>query len=235
MRFSMRLILAVCVSSVLLLGITSNAGATLVPFTEDFAADASDWRDAPGTTDLTYNAAGGPDGSSYASGTFNFVASLATDMPAIHRGHDEYGTSGSSGGAFVGDWITGGVTSFSAFVRHDAGVPLMFFTRWAGPVNFPGAAGVTGPVMPNTWTQISFAVNPGSPFVYEGPPSTYGSVFSNVGHIQIGVFQPGEVLAGQDFNYTFDLDQVSVTPEPGSIALLGAGVVCVIARRRRRA
>ena len=111
----------------------------------------------------------------------------------------------------------------------------MFFTRWANPANYPAAAGVTGPVMPNTWTQINFAITAGSPLVYEGPPSTYGSVFGNVGHIQIGVYQPGDGLAGVDHDYTFDLDQVSITPEPGSIALLGAGVVCVIARRRRRA
>lgn len=234
MRFSLRLISAVCVSSVLLLGIAPHAAAALVvPFTEDFAVDASNWRDAPGTTDLTYNAAGGPDGGSYASGTFNFVNSGPTDTPAILRGQAGFG---SSGGAFVGDWLTDGVTNFSAFVRHNAGEPLTFFTRWATPANTPGAAGVAFvPVQPNTWTQINLPIALGPHMFPEGAPFVFDQVFSNVGNVQIGVFQPGANLAGLDQDFTFDLDQVSITPEPGSLALLGAGFVCVIARRRRRA
>ncbi len=206
--------------------LTATVSAATVPFTEDFPTDASNWRNSGGTVALDWFSAGGPDGGSYASGPFNFVHSGANTTPSILRGHDSYDASGD---AFVGDWLAAGVTHFSMTVRHDAPEPLIFFARFAGPANFPGAAAVKfTPVFPHTWTQIDFLIDPSNPeIVLEGFP--FEDVFSNVGNIQIGV-SVSATLAGVDHTYSFDVDKISIVPEPAT--LLGLALLAIAARRR---
>ena len=198
--------------------------AATVPFTETFNAGSANWFDSPGTAPLAWNVFGGPDGSPFASTTFNFVNFAANARPALFRAQDEFG---SSGGAFVGDWVTGGVTGFNASVRQNSGVPLKFFVRFASPSNFPGAGyDFVIPVPSGTWTSLSAAL-PNPDLIFEGP-FTYGQVFGNVGHVQIGVYVP-QGLAGVDAPFSFDIDNVSIVPEPTSLALLAIGA-CVIGR-----
>lgn len=212
--------------------IASTQAAVNVPFTEHFSTDAADWRNAPGTADLTWVASGGPNGSAYVSGTFNFLNSTSADTPAIFRAHDEYGTAGSSGGAFVGNWIDAGVGGICFFVRHNAPEPLTFFVRFASPTNFPGAASVLStPVAGGNWTRLSVPI-PDPNFVFEGP-FTFAQVFSNIGHVQIGVFAPAG-LVGVDQVVTFDLDTVSLDDSPAcapAMSFAGAGLlgVCILA------
>ncbi len=213
----------------------ASAQATLVPFTENFTSGPADWRQANGTTDLAWNAAGGPAGSSYASAAFNFQAQAPDAQSLVIRAHDEYG---SSGGAFVGNWLADGVDGFSVWVRHNTPMPLTYFVRYASPVNFPGAASVQFvPVLPNTWTQLNFNIAFGDPnLTLEGPPTPafFNSVFSNIGHVQVGVVTPA-ALAGSATNYAFDIDQPSIVPEPASIALVGLASCGILLRRRRNA
>jgi len=208
------------------------ADAALVPFTEHFAADASRWRDTSGTTELSWVAAGGPDGSSYVFENFNFVSTTPGATPALFRAHDAFD---SSDDAFVGDWIADGVTVFSAFVRHDAPLPLTFFTRFASSANFPGAVGLNfAPVPPNTWTEIAVGIFAGNPqFIFEG--TDFATVFSNVGNLQIGMLVP-DALVGADVTVAFDLDQPAIVPEPATAALgLLAAAILLAARRRTAA
>jgi hypothetical protein len=199
------------------LGFVASAMGTTVPFTEEFATDASNWRDAGGGALLSFNASGGPDGSSFASGTFNFVGSAEGDTPVLLRGQDGFN---SSGDAFVGDWLTDGVETFSAYVKHDAPAALNFFTRFASSANFPGAVAIDfGPVLPNTWTEISFAISPASAQFVTFEGSDFNTVFSNIGNVQIGVSVPA-TLAGTDASYTFSLDKPTVVPEPATLGLL---------------
>ncbi len=141
-------------------GFAAEVRAATVPFTETFNAGSANWFDSPGTTPLAWNVFGGPDGSPFASTPFNFVNSAANDTPVLFRAQDEFA---SSGGAFVGDWVTGGVTVFNASVRQNSGVPLNFFVRFASPNNFPGADNVFPISVPSgTWTSLSAALpNPG--------------------------------------------------------------------------
>ena len=214
------------------LGMTVSApvSAVEVPFTEEFVNDAADWRESTGTTSLSWAMNGGPDGSSHAFGTFNFVDSIEDDTPVMFRAHDEYG---SSGGAFEGDWIADGVTEFSVMVMHNAGMPLFFFTRFASPDNFPGAIGVEfTPVQSGQWSLLSFAIDPDNPQFVSFEGSDFETVFSRIGHVQIGVTVP-EGLEGTDQEFTFRIDKPAVVPEPGALALLGVGALTLLRGRRR--
>ena len=202
--------------------------AATIPFTEDYAADNASWKDAA-NADLTYTAVGGPDGSGFVSGQFSFSAQAADDTPVLLRGHDNFD---SSSDAFVGNWITDGVTEFSAFVRHNAPIPLNFFTRFVSSFNFPGGVALDFvPVLPNTWTKVTFDVTSTSPQFLTFENSNYNAVFNNIGNVQLGVSVPA-ALAGSTAPITFDLDQPTITPEPASVGLLAVGALGLLRRRR---
>ncbi len=211
-------------SCVSLLWITLTAAPALsatIPFTEGFDADASNWYDAGSTGPLSWVPAGGPDGSAYASGSFNFAPFIAGDTLSAARAQDEFG---SSGGAFEGNYIVEGVLSLSVFVRHDAPVPLNVFSRLSGPANFPGAIAIAFvPVLPNTWTEIVFDLTVSSPHLVSFEGSSYAAVFSNVGHVQFGVEVPA-LLAGSDVDYDFQIDGVSLVPEPTTAGMMVLGL-----------
>lgn len=219
------------------MSLVTPALALVVPFTEGFAGNAANWRDNASALALSFNAAGGPDGSSYVSTPFSFVNNAEGDQVSLFRANGaNVPTPGgaASDGAFFGSWITGGVSSTSFSFRHNATVPLHVFIRFASPGNFPGAAvQFTALAQPNAWTSFSVVVSPANlAIIYEGGPSNFGSVFGNVGRLQIGAIVPAG-LAGGTSSITFDLDQVSLVPAPGAAALLGlAGAA---AARRRRA
>ncbi len=213
-----------------LLGVlSSNSSAAIVPFTEDFDNDAANWFDTTGMNLLDWFPAGGPDGGSYVSSIFNFLNSVPDDPAVLFRGHDAFD---SSGDAFVGNWITDGVSEFSFFIRHNAPLPLTAFTRFASPMNFPGAVALEFvPLLPNVWTEISIAIDPANPqfITFEG--SDFETVFSNIGNLQLGVIVPRD-LAGVDADFTFDLDKVTIIPAPAGFAVVVIGAL--VNRRRRR-
>ena len=220
----------------LLLLVDLSSAFAVVPSTEDFPVDSANWRDStglPGSGALAFNAAGGPDGGSYASGTFAFAdPNSAGDTVVLFRGQDEYG---SSGGVFEGNWAADGIRKVTAQVRHDAPVPLNFFFRASGPFNFPGGVAVDFvPVLPNQWTEIDFTLNPGSPQFVSFEGMTWASIFNNVGHTQFGVSIPA-ALAGNPTTYTFDIDKISVNvPEPTTVSLAGLSMIGLLGFRRRR-
>ena len=205
----------------------TGASALVVPFTEDFDADSANWFNATITGPVDWSAAGGPDGGAYATTGANFQFNGEGDMPALFRGEAGFG---SSGGAFAGDWIAEGVTQFSFSVRHNAPSPLTFFARFA-PSAAPGANAVEFvPVLPNVWTTITVAIDPLTPFFYEG--TTFGTTFNNIGRVQIGLFGLTGV-AGVDQQFTFDLDKPTITPAPSAAGLFTLAGVAFSRRRRR--
>lgn len=224
---------------VALLGLSwsSGASATTVPFTEEFASGASDWRSAAGTADLTWVSSGGPDGGSYASASFNYFgfSNPFGGGPVIFRGHAQYGTSGASGGAFIGNWTTDGVQQVSAWVRHDTGVDLTFFLRVASTFNFPGAvfAG-TDVVTSGEWTLVTFDIDPLSPLCI-GEGVSCAAALASIGNVQLGTSAPA-ALTSLNQAFTLDVDQITVTnvPEPGTLALLASGLGALAGAGRRR-
>lgn len=216
-----------CIANILaiLTGSGLSAAAVDVPFSEGFAADAAGWTDSGNIAFLTHEATGGPDGGAYASTQFAFDSGggAGGTSAVLFRGQDEFS---ASGGAFVGDWDGNGVRRLTAQVRHDTPVPLLYFARVSGPLNFPGSVAVAfAPVPPNQWTTLQFDVSPSSPQLVSFEGSDYATVFSDVGHVQFGVSIP-DALATDATVYTFGLDNVSIDiPEPGSFMLLALACV----------
>lgn len=204
------------------------AAAVTVPFVEDFAADAANWREWTGTADATWESTGGPDNGSYVATTFNFQntsSGIPGSLPfaILFRGQSAYG---SSGGAFVGDWRNG-VGGVSMYVRHSgpSAIPLQYFIRYADPTNFPGGVTiVTKTVQPDTWTRLDAPV-PDPNMIYEG---NYGfdAVFDNIGNVQVGVLVP-ESLQLQDITYGFDIDKVATSADDACVGVTcTSGQVC---------
>jgi len=223
-RFSYR---AALIAATLMLAAHSPARAVVIPFTETFDTDAANWLDNSGFTIVDHAT---EDGNGFITDTFDFTGFAAGEQsPVLFRAN---GANNPSGGAFVGDWITDGVATFSFDVRHDFDSPLTFFARFAAPTNFPGAIAVAfTPVAADTWTTLTIAIDPSNPEYVSFEGQTFESIFSNIGRVQIGA-NVDENLAGQ--TATFDVDNVNVAvPETTSLAVLIAGGSLVGLRRRR--
>jgi hypothetical protein len=224
-------------AAVAALALASGAGAAsalTVPFTEDFTTHVAGWENATNNP-LSFVASGGSDGGSYASGTFNyfnFVGPFGSG-PVTFRGQDE---DNASGLAFVGDWIAGGVQTVSIWVRQNTTETLGYFLRIATSANFPGAViNSTTLVAPNTWTQVSFDIDPNSPLC-TGEGVTCAQALANVAHLQFGTTAPA-ALTGLDQVFTLDIDKITISsvPEPTTMLLLAGGLAGLAWQSRRLA
>lgn len=193
-----------------------HSQALVVPFTEDFVSDNSNWLNGASSS-ATWLPSGGVDGGGYI--TANTTVSNTGFGAIAFRGN---AAADASGDAFVGDWLAGGVTLFTTYVRHNALTSLDIFARLDAGAGRAGSS-VNFSVAPNTWTQLSVPIveSPGSFQSYGA--GNFTTVFTNIQNIQV-VLALNSDLAGQI--YTIDVDQVSVVPEPGTLGLAaGAGVL----------
>lgn len=206
-----------------------SASAGLIGATETFDTDSANWVNAAGSGFLDWFPSGGPDGSAFASGAFNFANTNTGDTPVILRAQS---AANSSGGIFFGDYISEGVSELRFSIRHDAPSPATFFVRFAAPANFPGATAVLfTPVAGDIWTDISVILDPSNPQFVTFEGSDFNTIFSNIGRLQFGV-SVGDGLAGVDQSFRFDIDNVRLVPAPG--ALVGVFSAGLFMTRRRR-
>ena len=209
------------------LGIPAPTNAAVIPFTEDFSTGTANWKNSA-NADATYVPSGGVGGVSdgYISVQRTFTAN-PTSAQTIFRGQDQFN---SSSDAFVGNWLAAGVTHFSFWVRHNAASDLTFGTRFATSANSPGANGLGSPTAapPNVWTMVEIPVSPA--VITPEPPSSFDVIFGSIGNLQISA-RPGNNL---NVPLTFDLDRVTIVPEPATLGLwcIAAGFGILFVRRR---
>lgn len=215
-------------------GLSTTAIAATVPFTEHFSAGSvENWEDT-NNDPATWVASGGVEGGGFARTSFNYFNFFSPfgGGPVTHRAT---GSDGASGGNFIGDWLSDGVGTLSAWVRHDAPEELTFFARIAGAANFPGAViATTVAVSPNTWTQLSWDIDSSNPLcIAEG--GTCASAFANVANLQFGTDAPTGLI-DDDIAYHLDIDRVRIqaVPEPGTATLLLLGLVGISRARGKR-
>jgi len=212
-------------SAIVLAASAGLASAVVVPYTEQFDSAASNWSRAAAFSPLTYTGSGGPDGSAFGSMTTSFTTNPLGDIPILFRGQSNFG---SSSGAFVGNWISSGVTAFSFSVRHDGATPFTFFARFA-PAGGPGVVALVSSIPANEWTTFVVPITPSTPFIYEG---TNFNIFANVARVQVGVMLD-ETQAGTSTAVRFDIDNVSIIPAPSVAAAAACAGVMGLRRRRR--
>lgn len=201
------------------------ASALIVPFTEDFTSGASNWLNGASTAP-TWSAAGGVDGGGYISAPGAITAGGFGTI--VFRGN---GSADASGDAFVGDWISGGVSTFTAYVSHDAPVALNFYARLDAGSGRAGSS-VDFSVAPGAWFQLEVPiVNSPTSFQSYGA-GTFATVFNGIQNVQIALSATQDPsTAGQTYNVS--LDRVATVPEPGTLGLVasGLGALFLVGRR----
>jgi len=196
---------------------SAKSVALTVPFTEQFPSGSAGW--VEGTTNApSWYATGGVENGSYISGS----ATIDTNGfgPIVFRGNN---ANNASDDAFVGNWLAGGVTLFTAFVRHNSPTNLFFYVRFDRGM---GNAASSNPleVAPNTWSQLAIPITNslGTNGVFQsyGAAGTnFNAVFTNMQNVQIAL-SSGQNAATNGQTSTIDLYQPAIVPEPSTWALM---------------
>jgi hypothetical protein len=206
-----------------------SASAGIVGFVEDFPTGDANWRGDSLASTLEWSAAGGPGDAAFVTSVFNLSGTTAGGFPAtVIRAASSVG---SSDNAYVGDWISAGVTGVSFRFRHDLAEPVRLSLRVAPATNFPGGSAYGAIVAANEWTQVHFDLTPSSAQWVSFSGTSWAAVMQSIANIQIGFLVP-EALAGQDVVGRFDMTGFTIVPAPAAAALLA--MVGAMGSRRRR-
>jgi hypothetical protein len=209
-----------------------------LPFTEEFATNASGWLTGVSTPPAWFSTGGVNDSAyiSFTSPEFTSGTNSFDGAPPLQLMFRANNAADASGDAFVGNWLSGGVVSLSLAVRHNYTETLNFYARFAstgGAGASLGFAGVFAVEPTNTWTTITIPiVNSNPPFTSFGT-GNFTSVFSNVQNLQFGLYLPTNTTFT---DLRMDIDRVSIVPEPSTWALVAcsASVLAGLALRRRK-
>ena len=186
--------------------------ALIVPFTEDFSSGASNWLNGSSAAP-TWSATGGVDGGGHISAPGAISAGGFGTI--VFRGN---ASADASGDAFVGDWIGGGVSAFSAYVSHDAPVALNFYARLDAGAGRAGSS-IDFSVAPGAWFQLNVPIVNSSTSFQSYGAGTFATVFNGIQNVQIALSSTQDPsTAGQTYNVS--LDRVATVPEPKTISML---------------
>lgn len=214
----------------IVLGLAQTGWAvSVLPFTESFEVNSSGWVYGTSTAPI-WATSGGAVGSAYISGSASVIGTGFGTI--VFRAND---ANNASGDAFVGNWLSAGVTAFSAYVRHNADVALNFYARFDAGAGRAGSS-VNFLVNPNSWTLLQLPiVNEITSFQSYGAAGTgqaaFNTIFGGIQNVQIALAAD---TANAGKTVTVDLDGVSMVPEPTASALLIAAGAALLASRRLR-
>ena len=204
----------------------SHASALVVPFIEDFDSGNSNWFNGASAS-ATWLSSGGVEGGSFIQAPGEITQ--AGFGAIVFRGNN---AADASADAFVGNWITGGVTSFSAYVWHDALVNLNFFARLDAGAGRAGSS-VDFSVPSGEWFQLVVPIVDSPSSFQSFGAGTFSTVFTGIQNIQIVLSTTQDPsVVGQ--TYSIGLDRVAVVPEPKAWSLLAAGFLFMGANWGRR-
>jgi hypothetical protein len=213
----------------ILVTVQGSTAVSNLPFIENFEVNSSGWVYSTSSAP-TWSASGGVNNSGYISAP---ATVSGTSFGAIvFRGND---ANNASGDAFVGNWLLAGVSTFSAYVRHNADVALNFYARLDAGAGRAGSS-VNFLVSPNSWTLLQLPiVNEITSFQSYGAAgagqAAFNTIFGGVQNVQIAL-SLDSANAGK--SVTVDLDGVSMVPEPSSsILMVIAGATLFISQRLR--
>lgn len=202
---------------------------SVLPFTESFEVNSSGWVYGTSTAPI-WATSGGAVGSAYISGSASVIGTGFGTI--VFRAND---ANNASGDAFVGNWLSAGVTAFSAYVRHNADVALNFYARFDAGAGRAGSS-VNFLVSPNSWALLQLPiVNEITSFQSYGAAGTgqaaFNTIFGGIQNVQIALAAD---TANAGKTVTVDLDGVSMVPEPTASGLLIAAGAALLASRRLR-
>jgi hypothetical protein len=135
-----------------------------------------------------------------------------------------------SGGAFAGNWLDAGVSHVQAYLRHNFDqFPIEFYVRLT---NGPAAVFFADQTVAasDDWQLVNFEISPAN-LTFAG--GTFNGVLSNVQNFQIGARIAGSVSNPGDPTLLFDVDQVSLVPEPSTMLMAFTAMFGALPRRRR--
>lgn len=186
--------------------------ALVVPFAEDFNSGASNWLNGSSSAPI-WTASGGVDDGGFisapgaiSSGGFGTI---------VFRGN---ASADASADAFVGNWLTGGVSTFSAYVRHDAPVELNFYARLDAGSGRAGSS-VDFSVPPGAWFQLNVPIVESPTSFLSYGAGSFATVFNGILNVQMALSATQDpITAGQTYNVS--LDRVATVPEPGTVSLI---------------
>lgn len=195
------------------------SSALLVPFAEDFTFGAANWLNGASTAPA-WSAAGGVDGGAYISAPGAITAGGFGTI--VFRGN---ASAAASDDAFVGDWLSGGVSTFTSYLFHDAPVALNFFARLDAGSGRAGSS-VDFNVAPGAWFQLEVPIVDSSTSFQSYGAGTFATVFNGIQNVQIALSATQDPsTAGQTYNVA--LDRVAIVPEPGTLGLVASGLAAL--------
>jgi hypothetical protein len=206
------------------------ARAVTFGFTEGFTSTDAGWRGITTTQLLDHHLTGGVDNGGYVDiAPINAVPAssfMSTNGAVVFRA----GTT-ASGGAFAGNWLDAGISTVQAYLRHDlTQTPVEFYVRLTnGPAAVFFADQPVG--ASDGWTLVNFEISPAN-FTPAG--GTFAGVLPNVQNFQIGARITGTVTDPGTTNLLFDVDQVSLVPEPSTVLIAFGAIFCALPWRRFR-
>jgi hypothetical protein len=212
-------------------GMVSNAfGLASLPFIEDFASGNANWATSNSSVFANWNETGGVDGGGYISANATVPSTPSGFGFIAFRGND---ANNASGDAFVGNWLEGGVTLFTTYVRHNATGDLSVYARLDSG---SGRAGSSAPftVAPNTWTQLSVPIVDSPSSFQSYGAGNFTTVFSNIQNVQIALSATQDYATVGGQSIALDVDRISIVPEPGAIGLAAGGGLLLLGLRAWR-